>query len=322
VGRSAILLLIVAAGAATWYALQNPDIPLLRDLGLARGSQSGEELPAPATDKKTLRIASFNLTTFGPEKATNRAVMEIVARTIREFDIVALQHIDSPRPDALRSLLDHVNETGRHYTLLVGPQVGRGTKQQRFVYVFDQVTIETDHSGAQTVDDPDDLLCYPPFAGWFRARGPAPDEAFTFTLVNVLVDPDDPAYELQHLDDAFYRVRDDWRGEDDLIMLGDFQTDDRNLGELNRIPQLLAALSGTATNTQQTAQQENLLFQLSATTEYAGRSGLYDFMREFNLTLEQASQVSDHLPVWAEFSVVEGGGHPAVAFSPKLTVVR
>lgn len=36
-------------------------------------------------------------------------------------------------------------------------------------------------------------------------------------------------------------------------------------------------------------------------------------MREFNLSLDQALQVSDHLPVWAEFSVYEGGRAGSVA---------
>ena len=30
-------------------------------------------------------------------------------------------------------------------------------------------------------------------------------------------------------------------------------------------------------------------------------------MKEFNLTLEDALSVSDHLPVWAEFNTYEGG---------------
>ena len=45
------------------------------------------------------------------------------------------------------------------------------------------------------------------------------------------------------------------------------------------------------------------MFQLSSTCEYAGRSGVFDFMRKYNLTLDQAMQVSDHLPVWAEISL-------------------
>ena len=38
-------------------------------------------------------------------------------------------------------------------------------------------------------------------------------------------------------------------------------------------------------------------------------------MREFELTMPGALEVSEHLPVWAEFSVYEGGqpGHPTTA---------
>jgi hypothetical protein len=47
-----------------------------------------------------------------------------------------------------------------------------------------------------------------------------------------------------------------------------------------------------------------------------GRSGVLDFMRDGNLTLEEALEVSDHLPVWAEFSIFEGGTIGRVATRP------
>jgi hypothetical protein len=75
----------------------------------------------------------------------------------------------------------------------------------------------------------------------------------------------------------------------------------------------VAAISGVPTNTRQTKQYDNLVFHMPATGEYRNRSGVFDFMREYNLTQEQALQVSDHLPVWAEFSIHEDGAEPAVA---------
>jgi deoxyribonuclease-1-like protein len=36
-------------------------------------------------------------------------------------------------------------------------------------------------------------------------------------------------------------------------------------------------------------------------------------MREYNLSQKEAELVSDHLPIWAEFSVFEGGRPPEVA---------
>ena len=51
----------------------------------------------------------------------------------------------------------------------------------------------------------------------------------------------------------------------------------------------------------------------TATVEFTGRGGVFDFLREYNLTLAQALEVSDRLPVWAEFSIYEGGQFGRVA---------
>ena len=39
-------------------------------------------------------------------------------------------------------------------------------------------------------------------------------------------------------------------------------------------------------------------------------------LREFNLTLDQAIEISDHFPIWAEFSIYEGGQPGHVAARP------
>ena len=50
-----------------------------------------------------------------------------------------------------------------------------------------------------------------------------------------------------------------------------------------------------------------------------GRTGVFDFMREYNLTIDEALKVSDHLPIWAEFSIYEGGEVGRVATLPTDT---
>jgi deoxyribonuclease-1-like protein len=311
---SRLLVTLALVTGAGWFLMHRYEIRGLQELKLVRRDGSEESgLPPAARTKGTIRIASFNVQAFGPTKAENEAVMEVIASTIRRFDVVALQEVRTERPDVLQRLLEKVNATGRFYALLAGPRVGRTVSKEQFVYLFDQATIEVDRGAAYTVDDPDDLLHREPFVGWFRVRGPAPDQAFTFTLANVHTDPDDVDDEIGVLDNVFFKVRDDSRNEDDLIMLGDFNADDRHLNDLGRISGMMAAITQTPTNTRKTQQYDNLLFQLPATSEYTGRSGVFDFLREYNLTLEQALQVSDHMPVWAEFSMQESGVSPAVA---------
>jgi deoxyribonuclease-1-like protein len=315
VRSSRLLLTIAVLAVAGWFLLDRYEIRGFRDLKLTRrDSADNAGMPPAARTKGAIRIASFNLEAFGPAKAEKPAVLEIIACTIRRFDVVALQEVRTERPDVLQRLLEQVNATGQHYALLAGPRVGRTSSKEQFVFVFDQATIEVDRGAAYTVDDPDDLLHRPPFVGWFRVRGPA--------LMNIHIDPDEVSDEIKVLDNLFFSVRDDGRGEDDLILVGDFNADDQHLGELGRVSGIMAAISRLPTNTRQTQQYDNLLFQLPATSEYTGRSGVFDFLREYNLTLEQALQVSNHLPVWAEFSMHEGGVIPSVATSDAAPNVR
>jgi hypothetical protein len=55
---------------------------------------------------------------------------------------------------------------------------------------------------------------------------------------------------------------------------------------------------------------DQIVFSPQTADEFTGRSGVIDFLRKFNLTLEQANQVSRHVPVWSEF-FAEEGGYPA-----------
>ena len=65
-----------------------------------------------------------------------------------------------------------------------------------------------------------------------------------------------------------------------------------------------------------------MLFDARATTEFTGRSGVLDVMQEYHLTQEQALAVSDHLPVWAEFSIYEGGPPGRLAAREALSGAR
>ena len=66
------------------------------------------------------------------------------------------------------------------------------------------------------------------------------------------------------------------------------------------------ALVGVPTTTDGSRMLDDIVFPGAATVEFAGKAGAFDFLRQFNLSLEQALEVSDHLPIWAEFSALEG----------------
>lgn len=306
------LVIVGAMIAAAAYFLQSFEIGGLDQLTVRPRSESpfgtaSRALPPAARDGQTIRIATFNIQVFGESKMSKPEVMEVLAEVVRRFDIVAIQEIRAKNQMIVPRFVDMINSTGRHYDFVLGPRLGRTSSKEQYAYIYDTASVEVDPESIYTVDDPDDLLHRPPLVAGFRARGPPPEDAFTFTLINIHTDPDEVPEEIRALAAVFRAVRNDGRGEDDIILLGDLNASDRQLGELADIANMAWALSNTPTNTRGTAMYDNILFQASATTEFTGAAGVLDLMSEFNLTLDVAQQVSDHLPVWAEFSVYEGG---------------
>jgi deoxyribonuclease-1-like protein len=108
-----------------------------------------------------------------------------------------------------------------------------------------------------------------------------------------------------------------------VILLGDVNVNEKHLGELGKISGLTYVVANTPTNTRGDAQYDNIFFHTTATPEFTGRGGVFDFARAYNLPIEKrdnalaAIDVSDHLPVWAEFSVYEGGQPGPLASRPQ-----
>ncbi|GAA4430143.1 endonuclease/exonuclease/phosphatase family protein [Bremerella cremea] len=316
--RTSALLLAVIAGAGAWFFFQNYRIEGFDNLVVVpRGAapaattptstNNPTAVPAMARKQDTIRIASFNIQVFGTAKLQKPEVASRLVQIIRQFDVVAIQEIRASDQGLIPNFIEMINATGRHYDYVIGPRLGRTQSKEQFAYIFDTASLQVDRSQVYTVEDPLDVLHREPLVAWFRVRGPDPSQAFTFSLVNVHVDPDEVAQEMDVMDDVFRAVRDDPRGEDDVILLGDFNANESQIGQLATIPGITWAISGTTTNTRGTALYDNIFMQRHATTEYTGRSGLFDFLREYNLTLAEGLEISDHLPIWAEFSIYEGG---------------
>jgi len=267
---------------------------------------------ASSAPRTTIRIASFDLRGLDDGRNDNPAVLELTSRLLNQFDLIALQGIRTRRDDILPELVQLLNKSGRKFDFMVGPRVGRSEQREQYAFVYDTQRVETDRFQLYTVEDPEDMLHREPLVGWFRAVGAPPQEAFTFSLVNIHLDPDLVQSELQALPNLIQAIANDGRGEDDILVVGDFSADAKQLGNLNQSG-MRVLLDGIATNPQGSLLLDNIMFPASSTTEYTGRSGSYDFLRHYNLTLEQAVLVSEHLPIWAEFSIIEGGRPGQVA---------
>jgi hypothetical protein len=89
-----------------------------------------------------------------------------------------------------------------------------------------------------------------------------------------------------------------------VILLGDFNADQMDFAERAGVPGMDWVVRDLPTNTRGTASYDNIAFITYDTQEYIS-GGVFDFPRQMNISLEDALKVSDHLPVYAEFSVLE-----------------
>jgi deoxyribonuclease-1-like protein len=286
------------------------------------GSPGSQEAPigsSPAATNQaaspangpTIRIASFNIDDFGKNKASNLAIKQTLAAIVRCFDIIAIQEIRTDDDYLIPTFLQHINrptqsgQPGRHFRHVISRRLGDTKAKEQFAYLFDADRIAIDMQSLYTIDDPDGLLDLEPLVATFGTRGVDPNAAFTFTLVTVHTNLARVPDELDALAEVYRVVRRSSQCEDDIILLGNFNTDDRHLNRLGKIPGIFPLITGVWTNTKQNQQLDNIIIHRPSTTEYTGRNGVLDIVRMWNLSEQQALQISDHFPVWAEFSINE-----------------
>jgi len=308
-GLSVGLLLAGCDVQQTLDELAEPSVP-------PTNAQTTPAEPQLRGDADTIRIATFNIQVFGTSKSGKPHVMEILADVVRRFDVVAVQEVRSKDQSVVPRFVELVNAEGARYAFVIGPRLGRTSSKEQYVFLFDTARVEVEGGSVYTVGDPEDLLHREPLVARFRVLSPAAGRAFTFSLVNIHTDPDETDLELDALDDVFAAVQRDGSGEDDVILLGDLNVDEDHLGQLGRLPNIAWVVSGRNTNTRGTKSYDNVVFDRRTTAEFTGYWGIVDLLAEFNLTLEQALEVSDHLPVWAEFSTQEAETAPHVAGRP------
>jgi len=260
----------------------------------------------PATSNR-IRVASFKLANTAASHPNPAMAIGVIADICRRHDLVAFQEVDGHRPGWLDELTTEIsrqsNGQARYKHASDHVRVARNEPQYAFVYNTATLDLEMGHT--YTVADPNNNLKREPLVGWFRTRSVSPDEAFTFTVANIQLDREHPGNEIAWLGSLYDAIRRDGRGEDDVIFVGDFKSGDRALKQTQKRYGMTWVVSDQATNTMNDAQYDNVVFNQMATLEFTGNGGVFDFLKVYNLGFRDAMAISDHMPVWAEFSASE-----------------
>jgi endonuclease/exonuclease/phosphatase family metal-dependent hydrolase len=97
----------------------------------------GQQPPGGAVPKpwNAILVASFNIQVFGESKLSKPAVVEVLARVVRNFDIVAIQEVRAKSDEILPAFMRAVNADGSRYQHVIGPRQGRTSSKEQYAFV-------------------------------------------------------------------------------------------------------------------------------------------------------------------------------------------
>jgi hypothetical protein len=275
-----------------------------RRAGVGPAATSPASVNSPSATRP-LRVGSWDWSGSQADGPPGPAASELLARHVGQFDLLAI-HGAQPLPGSFwKQVLETAEQQGRDWAIVVSPPVGPEQDLRHHVFLYDRYRVRVDRQKAYLVLDPDQLFTYDPALVHVAARI-APERAYTFILLSVILDQSQREREATAVDELFYSVRDGSRGEDDVIVGGNFHLDASELSEKFRRRTIRPLVVEASADVRAERPGPQLILDPRATIEYTGRHGMFDALRTYNLSLDQAEALSKWMPVWAEFATSEG----------------
>ena len=317
--RNLILLILLLSGI--WYFWHSKEIKSFDDVAKLLKSDGNSiwnsiqnvSFSAKEPGRDSIKIGSFDLTDFNDQNLDNPIVAKTLVAILTEFDVTALQGIQSPDHDALPRLMDNLRQVDSSFDYVVGPRSSHTAINHQFAFIYNKRFVQLERNQLYTIQDPDDVVAHDPLVGWFRAKSANEESAFTFSLVNIRVDATNKDAELDFLQRIKLAVKGDGHNEDDVMLIGNFNQNSISMHNMKTLPGCDFVITQDATDLLGQRQLSNISFPVQATSEFTGRAGVVDFLTKHNLSVEDARKISLHLPIWAEFFLDEGTASGYVA---------
>lgn len=276
------------------------------------GSQ-GEPSIGANDVRGTLIFGAFNIEIFGVAKSNDPLVMRLLVDIARRFDLLAIQELRAQDQSVIENFVSLVNADGSRYSYVIGPRQGTTISKEQYVYLFDTNKLRLTAQPYVAVDPTGDMHRSPLVASFECVRANQ-GTGFTFTALNLHVDPDVVEMELAALEQVMPQVMMAHPNEDDFIIMGDFNANANLMQSFNLVRnQMPLILSHWPTKPRSGRSIDNIVVDSVRTAEYRNQAGVLDVAAQYELSLVDALRVSDHYPVWAVFSTHEERSRVAVA---------
>ncbi|TMS14749.1 Deoxyribonuclease-1 [Larimichthys crocea] len=265
----------------------------------------------------SLRLAAFNIKSFGDKKSSNVTLMDIISTIVHRYDIILIQEVRDSDLSATKRLMEHVNKGSPQpeYSHIVSEPLGRSSYKERYLFLYREQAVSVVKS--YTYDDcceacGTDTFNREPFVVMFTSKStpkPWKKAMRNFVLIPQHTSPDYAVQEVDALYDVVTDVRKRWN-TNDIVLLGDFNSGCSYVtgSEWQQI-RLFTDKSFHWLITDEadtTVSHTNCPYDRIVVTDdmlkgvVRGSAHVYDYMVDLNLSLSLALAVSDHFPVEVE----------------------
>ncbi|MBQ4142333.1 MAG: hypothetical protein IJD43_02550 [Thermoguttaceae bacterium] len=265
-----------------------------------------------------LIMGSFSMEPMRPEYlAGNTVLFEEVLGLLAQFDLLAVQGFYAENTQFLQKIVYELNlRTGRKYDFVaLFPEFKKkmNTEFPTLFFLFDTNVLEVMPDTAQFAGYPNKPFLCPPLTARFQAKKTSSATAFSFIAANVQLYPGYEQQDLQHFPSMIDLLKksvskSEFDHEDDVIIFGNFGIEPQTavVGDMvfNKTVSWANTTVGTKTFGSFKYISENILFQERPLQEFTSQAGVWDLRQQFSGI--DYNPFDDH-PVWAIFSIYEGG---------------
>nr|XP_004669125.1 deoxyribonuclease gamma [Jaculus jaculus] len=256
-----------------------------------------------------LRLCSFNVRSFGESKKENSNAMDVIVKVIKRCDLILLMEIKDSNNKICPMLMEKLNGNSRSvtYNYEISSRLGRNTYKEQYAFLYKEklVSVKEKYLYHDYQDGDKDVFSREPFVVWFQSPYTAVKD---FVIVPLHTTPETSVKEIDELVDVYVDVKRRWKVEN-FIFMGDFNAGCSYVPKkawqnirLRTDPKFVWLIGDqedtTVKKTTNCAYDRIVLRGQEIVSSVVPKSnGVFDFQTAYDLTEEEALDVSDHFPV-------------------------
>uniref|UniRef100_A0A8C9AFC4 Deoxyribonuclease n=1 Tax=Prolemur simus TaxID=1328070 RepID=A0A8C9AFC4_PROSS len=257
-----------------------------------------------------LRICSFNVRSFGESKREDQKAMGVIVKIIKRCDIMLLMEIKDSNNMICPMLMERLNGNSRRgttYNYVISSRLGRKTYKEQYAFLYKEklVSVKKSYLYHDSQHGDGDVFSREPFVVWFHSPHTAVRD---FVLVPLHTTPETSVKEIDELADVYLDVKHRWKAEN-FIFMGDFNAGcsyvpkkawkNIRLRTDPRFVWLIGDQQDTTVKKSTKCAYDRIVLrgQEIVSSVVPESNGIFDFQKAYNLSEEEALDVSDHFPV-------------------------